>query len=557
MSTSDATAPIPAMSVLILSRQRIFPLPEQNLSHQPHCKALSIVDQTLSGGPLAGCVWLYDHIPTATTTTTTAAAHDPTLLTTSLRHTLSHYSFFTGQLEPRPSNPHGDHTERLGCLQLRWGEATDPGAELVVARAGVSVGEVVPSFVERAERWGGVWINRTWAKAELFSTTQLATTGGEHEGQPCMSVQLTQFACGGLAISARWPHTLCDMTAIMTFMRNWATVHRTLLAGNDPTTAIPPDCAPRFEPELVDSCAAGDVTDHSKPVDQALLELVAALPRANWDWWATSEEGCPAPMQASTRIPSQFTAQQCEPFGEPAMWLKSWDLTQPAHTCLIDFSRQELDAMLHEARTGQQQAHGTAARVSVNDVVLAHIGSEICKARLMQQDNEPVHLTLALNLRPRLTPPLPTSYVGSPIDGCLITHTGHQWCTTPLPHLASSIRRAVSAFTPQAVGALLCDMGRELTPHRRLTWCVGRHLCSGSWEREGVNELEFGGGVGVRMAQYGPGPDMEGVIHTMKPRREDGDGITVLVVQRAEVLQRLVDSPTLRRFQVDRLQQQT
>lgn len=547
------------MSVSILSQQRIFPIsPKQHTAaqpndttHQSHCVPLSIVDQTLSGGPLAGCVWLWD--------SDTTGALDVQQLTTSLRHTLTHYPFFCGQLQLRPFDPHGDHTHRLGCLQLRWGLPADPGAELVIAHSPATLSTLAPNFTERAERGGGVWINDTWPKAELFSSTQLASTAVEYDGWPCMSVQLTTFACGGLAMSARWPHTLCDMTTVMTFMRNWATVHRALTARHDTANAVSLDCLPHFEPELLDRCAAGELTDCRQPVDQQLLKQAAVLPRANWDWWATSEDGCPPPMKHLTRLPPHFTTQQAEPFGAPATWLQTWQWQQRAHTCLIDFSRHELDAMLHEARTAQP-----TARLSVNDVVLAHVCSEVCKARSMQQDDEPVHLTLALNLRPRLTPPLPATYVGSPITDCLLTHTGREWCNTPLSLLALSIRTAVSAFTPAVIPTLLYDMARELTPHRRLMYCVGRHLCSGSWEREGVYELDFvgtssssssggsggSGGVsgGARLVQYGPGPDMEGVIHTMKPRREDGDGLSVLVAQKADVLQRMVGSDTLRKF---------
>ena len=538
MSGSAATVtatPPPSMSVSVLTQSRIFPIPPHQTATdgtaQAQCVPLSIVDQTLGGGPLAGCVWLWDAAPTG--------ALDTQQLTASLRHTLASYPF-CGQLEPRPYDPHGDHTQRPGCLQLRWNTPADPGAELVIARSAATLAAVAPSFTDRAQRSGGVWINESWRKAELFSSTPLASTGVEYEGWPCMSVQLTEFGCGGLAMSARWPHTLCDMSSIMSFMRNWATVHTALLAGRDPASAIPPDSLPRFEPELVDHCAAGDVRDRSKPADQALLQQAATLPRAHWDWWATSEADCPPPMRPLTRIPPQFTAQQAQPLGEPATWLRTWQWSDTAHTCLIDFSRQELDAMLAEART--------AGRVSVNDVVLAHVGSEVCRARGMQEDDEAVHLTLALNLRPRLTPPLPVTYVGSPIVDCMVTHTGREWCTLPLSQLALSVRSALSCFTPAAVQALLYDMARELTPHRRLMYCVGRHLCTGSWEREGVYELDFGTERGPRLVQYGPGPDMEGVVHTMKPGKEDGDGLSVLVAQRLEVLQRLVRSETLRRF---------
>ena len=350
------------MPVSVVSQQRLLPsaarLPVSKAADSERrscCVPLSIVDQTLGGGPLAGCVWLWDG--------STSGALDVQQLTTSLRHTLAHYPFFCGQLEPRPFNPLGDHTQRLGCLQLRWGEATDPGAELVIARSPMSVATVAPNFTERAERGHGMWINDGWPKAELFSSTQLASTAAEHEGQPCMSVQLTEFACGGLGMSARWPHTLCDMTAIMTFMRNWATVHRALIAGQDATTAITPDCVPRFEPELVDRCAAGDLTDRHQPADEELLKRAAALPRANWDWWATSVIDCPPPMQHLTRIPPYFTAQQVGPLGKAATWLREWEWWQTAQTCLIDFSRSELNAMLHEARIAPQAASG--ARLSI------------------------------------------------------------------------------------------------------------------------------------------------------------------------------------------------
>ena len=523
------------MSITVMSQTRILPIPSQQTTVDdpalPQCVPLSIVDQTLGGGPLAGCVWLYDF--------DASGALDVPRLTTSLRHTLAYYPF-CGQLEPRAYDPRGDHTQRPGCLQLRWNTPADPGAELVVARSPAQLVDVAPSFAERAQRRGGVWLNESWRKAELFSSTPLASTTAQHEGAPCMSVQLTEFGCGGLAISARWPHTLCDMTAIMHFMRNWAATHRALLAGRDPATAIPPDSRPRFDPELVDGCAAGDVRDRSAPPDEALLSEAAALPRAHWDWWATSEADCPEPMRPLCRIPPQFSSQQAEPFGAPATWLRSWDIAQTAHTALIDFSRNELDAMLAEARTGGQ-------RVSLNDAVLAHISSEVCKARGMREDDEAVHLTLALNLRPRLTPPLPASYIGSPIVNCMVTHSGREWCSLPLPQLAQSVRSALSQFTPSAVRSLLYEMARELTPHRRLMYSVGRHVCSGSWEREAVYELDFGG-KGPRLVQYGPGPDMTGVVHTMRPRKEDGDGLSVLLCQRLDVLHRLIRSDGLRRF---------
>ena len=44
---------------------------------------------------------------------------------------------------------------------------------------------------------------------------------------------------------------------------------------------------------------------------------------------------------------------------------------------------------------------------------------------------------------------------------------------------------------------------------------------------------------------------MEGVIHTMKPRKEDGDGLTVLVAQKAEVLQRLVPQSHTTQIQIN------
>ena len=529
------------LSASVLSRRRIFPIgretAEQTHGLQPRCVPLSIVDNTLSGGPLTGCVWLWD--------SDLSGALSVRLLTTSLRHALSLFPWWCGQLGPRPVDADGDHTQRYGCLQLEWGLETDPGAELVIASSPLRLdSSLVPSHAERSAR-GGLWANTTLPKPELFSSTTLATTGGAPDGLPCLCLQLTSFACGGLAIAVKLPHSLADMTALMTFMRCWADINRTLLAGRDASAAVGPDSLPRFEPALMDGYAAGDIDGH-KP-DAELLRVAAALPRLHFDWWATSELNCPPPMTSMLQIPPQFTRQQAEPLGTPADWLQHWEWLAPTLNVLVDFTQAEVDAMLQEARAA------SPLRLSVNDVLLAHCCTEVCRAKGMQHDDAPVHVSLALSMRPRLQPPLPSTYIGAPFTGAAVTMTGRQWCELEMfgqhvTRLAEAVREAVSAFTAPALAAVLHEMAHELSPQRRAGWAAGRHICSGSWEREGVNDLEFGQDGGPRLAQYGPGPDMEGVIQLMKPKKGDGDGMSVVIVQQPEVMQRLIKSPTLRRF---------
>jgi hypothetical protein len=490
---------------------------------------LSIVDNTLSGGPLAGAVWLWD--------CDAAGALSTELLAASLMHALSYFPYFCGQLEPVSYDASGGHTQRWGCLQLRWGHDADPGVELVVAHSPLQLAQLAPSILERSQR-SGMWVNTSLHVAELFSTTSLATTTDAYCGLPCMAVQLTTFACGGVAVSARWPHALCDIAAIMVFMRVWAAVNRAMFAAGDATSAVAPDMLPRFEPQLVDCCAAGSSTSLQR--EQTLVQLCAGLPRVQWDWWATDDANCPPPLLPALRIPHVFAAEAVVPLGPPVPWLRHWAWQRATVTCIIDIRQAEVDTMLRAARAA------STARVSVNDVVLAHMCSEVCKARSMQEDDDLVHLTIVVSFRPRLQPPLPPTYIGSPFTFACVSMTGRDWCAGPLSTTALAIRRAVDAFTAPALSAVLHEMATELCPQRRISYAMGRHMNTATWEREGVYDLQFGQATAPRLAVYGPGPLAEGVLQIMKP---SADGVSVVVAQQEEVIERLWQSPTLRKYQ--------
>jgi hypothetical protein len=162
----------------------------------------------------------------------------------------------------------------------------------------------------------------------------------------------------------------------------------------------------------------------------------------------------------------------------------------------------------------------------------------------MQSDEEPVHLTMVLSLRSRLNPPLPAEFMGCPfVFGC-VTLSGREWCTAPLSQLAAAIRAMVAAHSGPTLPALLHEMAHELTPQRRVGYAVGRHMVSASWERDGVYDLDFGQAGRPRLAEYA-GPQGEGTIQILKPA---ADGLTVLLVQTPEVLERLTASTSLRKF---------
>ena len=95
-------------------------------------------------------------------------------------------------------------------------------------------------------------------------------------------------------------------------------------------------------------------------------------------------------------------------------------LTHPVSHYLVSFTADEVTAIWKEASSNP------GVQISRLDAFLAHVWILIIRARELQNDQQPVYLDITLGARPRLSPPLPETFVGSPIMLAKVTTNGVQ-----------------------------------------------------------------------------------------------------------------------------------
>ena len=383
---------------------RVFPESHLKDLSNPHYVPLSILDSTVGRFAPSCATWIYDPRKDKDVISTQR-------LVLALQKTLDAYPHWAGQLQFVPYNVNGDHTHRFGRLSVLYGVKSDPGVEVVIAHRSEIISVFVPTEMER-EADPGWWNAGEVPLVELVpSSSPLALHDLVHyKGLPAMLVQLTTFGCRGLAISIKLAHPLADAQALIGFAHDWAAIQRALISGNQLPTLLP-----IFDPERLDRGASGNI-DASDP-DPKLIEAVHDLPLHRYDWWASSD-GCPSFMIQATTIPSELGIRTIMP-GNPLPW-SEWDVSAPVSHYLVSFTADEVKAMWEEASSRLE------IQISRLDTLLAHIWILIIRARQLSQDPQPVYLDITLGARPRLVPPLPETFVGSPIILAKVSTTGVQ-----------------------------------------------------------------------------------------------------------------------------------
>ena len=97
--------------------------------------------------------------------------------------------------------------------------------------------------------------------------------------QPCVTLQITEFNCGGLSIAAKIAHVLADAHSLSLLVHDWsATI--TAMVLNEQLPAL----NPIFDPLLLDTAAAGDLKQPNPNLN--LRERARKMPCHRYDWWA-------------------------------------------------------------------------------------------------------------------------------------------------------------------------------------------------------------------------------------------------------------------------------
>ncbi|CAI7627069.1 unnamed protein product [Penicillium crustosum] len=482
----------------------------------PTSTPLSILDATVVRFTPTGAIWIFNqHIDLDQKTLIEN-------LRTSFIETLSKFPQWAGQLQWAPVNPKGNHTERFNRPLIVYGTDTDPGVEWIVIEHPFRADEIVPTAEERASSSSttgsqpGVWAGDDFNQKLFLPSSPLALANlRDYAGLPAVQVQITLLQEGGYAIGIQMAHCLADAQALMVFVHLWAYNSKKQF-GNQPE--LPLMGEPVFDPAMLDSCAAGEI-DGPEP-DQTLVQTARKLPLHRYSWWNVVEEGGPEFLIPTTENskppPAEIDHKRVSP-SEPAPWA-SWDFSKKVRYTQLHFTGEEL----RKFQAMALDTPGGRCDISRLDALLAHLWIAITRARGQAESPRPVYMNLSLGARPRVSPALPDTFIGSPL---FLTHVGgaaSSVCREILGETASRIRETMKGFTADAVGAMLHDAAHEVSPQRLWQAFLGsEHTIVTSWLRLRLYEIDFVGGDKPRYV-HAAMPKMDGCVQVMDSAVGDG-----------------------------------
>ncbi|GJC94525.1 transferase [Colletotrichum higginsianum] len=518
MSTSKDSTGAPALKHVDIVR-RLFP---ETPPTSPVTSKLSIIDATVGRFSPTAAIWLYDK------PTEAEIPHHRLFdtLTQALGRTLNDYPHFAGQIQWASESmvKDDDVPRHLGRPVVVHGAPTDPGVEVVIASYDMRLDEVVPGRDERATRLKE-WNASDFRQADFLPDTKTALSSlNALEGLPAVAVQLTAFRCGGFGVSAKMAHPLADAVTLTTFMHSWAARSR-ILFGNGYAAGDLDVLKPGFNPAQLDQVAG---LRPGSPPDPDRVAKARSLPMHRFDWWAEDAPGYPKP-------PSTFPP-----------W-PTWDMAAAVDHVQIRFAADEL-ARMREAAQASLPEDLKSLRISRLDAALAHIWTLMNRARGFQGDGESVYVNITLGLRNRVSPPLPDTFVGSPLLLGYVEKTADEAASRQLGPVAGAIRQMMSRFTPDAVAAYIHDAAHEVSPQRLWQGFPGtRHTIVTSWVRARTYELDFLGSGGLARYVQGVMPKIDGLVQIMDVA-DTGD-FDVSVCMQRDAMGRLLKDSFLRQYE--------
>jgi hypothetical protein len=517
----------------IASQTRVFPTTPET---ETTTTALSVLDATVAKFTTCSAIWFFDAEPSA-------HARDPDLFRTlelSFCDTLSRWPHWAGQLRWALGTDCLSIPRLVGRPVVTYGGGKDIGVDWTIASCDSTLDSIIPSRHARSTT-DKIWM-ATNLPQELQAASRLAFSNlAEFEGLPGVAVQLTSFKCGGWSVNVKLTHCLSDAQSLITFMHAWAAQSRK------------PECIlsqPVFVPEMLDR-HAGDV--HQNRPDPEMIARARGLPMHRFDWWASAAKAYPdwalASCQATMPSTDVLKTLQLSPSTHPP-W-STWDMAMPIEHAQIRFTAAEIGRM-KDAAMASLRPQSSGQKISRLDSLLSHIWMLINRARGHVNSENEVYLDLTLGLRTRLSPPLPSGFVGSPLIMTYVSKSGRDASAGPIGQIAGQIRSTLIQFTPEAVSAHLHDAAHEVSPQRLWQGFLGsQHTMVTSWTQMKAYEVYFGHGAAdvAQLARYVQGvmPRMDGLVQIMDIG-DSGDLDVSLILQK-EAMSRLLKDPELRSFE--------
>jgi hypothetical protein len=523
---------VPSFEVEVVSSNTIFP---ESRSGKPTTVALSIIDSTVSRYARCAAIWYFD--PPSEPKYALSSEH----LQTALSRTLNAYPQWCGRAFYSPYIPNAHHTKRYRRVQITYNTDNDVGLPFITATSPKVLSDFLPDVKTRKDTIKS-WDGSQLPSKDLYSPGPLSL-GDEKDavGLPNVAVQFTTFACGSTAVSINITHALADAQTLSQFVKDYASVSRAMLRSEES-----PALSPIFDPSLLDAFAAGNI-DASTP-DPRLQEQARNLPCHRYDNYLAVPG---QPYQYN--MPADFQDVAHLPFSPstPIPW-DEWDLKAKCCHRVLHFTSKELTLIYNLA------CSSTETKLSKLDALLAHVWIRVNIARQLPP-NTATYLDITLGLRSRIVPPLPSSFLGSPIVSAAVPVTTPSISDPEAPRLlseyAEQIRNTVQQFTPSAIAALLHDSAYEVSPQRLWRCFLGtRHILLTTWLHLGLEEVDFvgvdSGGGRLRHVELVM-PSCDGLVDILETLGDikDGhwsrNGVDVSVYLEAGAMSRLLEDPWL------------
>ncbi|KAM0186096.1 hypothetical protein ACHAPI_011874 [Fusarium lateritium] len=322
-----------------------------------------------------------------------------------------------------------------------------------------------------------------------FSTAHLGPIDLMPQGphQPVFAAQ-ANFVEGGLLLAVGVHHSACDAAALDAILDTWS--HNTAVASGSA------DCFSTFD---------GPSSDRS-PLMEGTLGM------------ETDISAFPEYVLMPTPHAADGDVQGMQTFDMPALSAR-----------LFRFSPESLVKLKADA-----------IAFSSHDALCAFIWQRMTLARMRSgvfndppSDAETTRLAFAVNIRSRLSPPLPHSYMGNASMACITDRVRVASLTSNdgFPQAAVMMRRSLNDFNnPSRISSTIGLLKSRPDPTDfKLAFhgFLGSDVVETSWADLGVYQRGWGGAIGSLDAVRVPGEGSDGTIAVM-PRLEDG-GLEVVV----------------------------
>ncbi|KAL8142431.1 hypothetical protein V2J09_015463 [Rumex salicifolius] len=425
------------------------------------------------------CVYLYP--PSSSKGAVSGAAFVVDTLKRSLGTALTHFYPLAGRIRRT-----GGGRMEIRCHESTW------GAELAEAQTPIDMAEL-----------GDLSENNVDGKGFQGLIPAVDYYGKALHEQPLLLAQVTFFRCGGFSLGLSVSRAVADGLGSLHFLREWARIARgeameavpvhnraLLRAGEPPATRSPKGGREPVEPP-----------PHPQMMVPPLL---------------------PDPV-AGEQPPSSMTMS-------PLTTMVMLPLTKLQ---LLRLKHMANNTMVHS----QNNIPAGPRCYSRVEALTAHIWRCASKAR-GHEGTKLNSIGVAIDVRRRVTPPLPAKYYGNAVMMMTATSSSEELNSSPLGYACRRVRLAIEAVTEEYVWADLDYWKRQpdLRVWRGLRTTEGMYVNPDvmvtSWFTLPLHGLDFGWGEETHM---GPGHQtMEG-ISTILPGRHDGSALVAMCLQPAHV----------------------